>query len=69
METMIQEDDMKKFSGEWILVFNDKIVDHSVNIEDILKIVDEKYPSEKFTEDSIKISRVMEQSPRNIIIG
>ena len=50
---------LKEYSGEWILLFNDKIVDHSVNLEDVLKIVDEKYPAEKFPEDSIKISKVL----------
>jgi hypothetical protein len=59
---MITEENVKKFSGEWILLFNDQIVDHSRNIEDILKAVDEKYPSEKFPEDSIKISKVLSGS-------
>jgi hypothetical protein len=56
---MKQEDSSKKFSGEWILLFNDKIVDHSANIEDILKLVDEKYPEDKFPHDDIKISKVL----------
>ena len=59
---MLTEDEMKKLSGEWILLFNDQIVDHSRNIEDILKVVDEKYPSEKFPEDNIKISKVLSGS-------
>jgi len=56
---MLQEDEIKKFSGEWILLFNDEIVDHSSNIEDMLKVADEKYPSEKFPDDTIKISKVL----------
>jgi hypothetical protein len=56
---MKQEDFSKKFSGEWILLFNDKIVDHSANIEDILKLVEEKYPADKFPDDDIKISKVL----------
>ena len=63
---MIQEEDLKKFSGEWLLLFNDEIIDHSANIEDILKLADEKYPSEKFPDDTIKISKVIHGSPRNI---
>ena len=59
---MQQEDVLKKYSGEWILLFNDKIVDHSVNLEDMLKAADEKYPSGKFPEDSIKISKVLSGS-------
>ena len=56
---MEQDDILKKYSGEWILLFNDKIVDHSVNLEEMLKIADEKYPSDKFPENSIKISKVL----------
>ena len=59
---MQQEDVLKKYSGEWILLFNDEIVDHSVKLEDILKAADEKYPSEKFPEDHIKISKVLSGS-------
>ena len=49
----------KKFSGEWLLLFNDKIIDHSSNIEDILRLAEEKFPEEKFPEDLIKISKVL----------
>jgi len=56
---MKQEDTSKKLSGEWILLFNDKIVDHSANIEDMLKLAEEKYPADKFPEDQIKISKVL----------
>jgi len=56
---MKQEDSSKKFYGEWLLLFNDKIVDHSTNIEDILKLVEEKYPADKFPDDDIKISKVL----------
>ncbi|MFO7677366.1 MAG: DUF5678 domain-containing protein [Thermoplasmatota archaeon] len=50
---------LRKYSGEWILLFNDEIVDHSVNLEDMLKVADEKYPSDKFPTDNIKISKVL----------
>jgi len=53
---------LKKYLGEWILLFNDEIVDHSVNLEDVLRAVDEKYPAEKFPEDTIKISKVLSGS-------
>ena len=53
---------LKKYTGEWILLFNDQIVDHSMNLEDILRVADEKYPSEKFPEDNIKISKVLSGS-------
>jgi len=56
---MKQEDVSKKFSGEWLLLFNDEIVDHSTNVEDILKLCEEKYPAEKFPNDEIKISKVL----------
>ena len=60
---LMQQDNVsKKYSGEWILLFNDEIVDHSVNLEDMLKAADEKYPSGKFPEDNIKISKVLSGS-------
>jgi hypothetical protein len=59
---MQQDNVSKKYSGEWILLFNDEIVDHSVNLEDMLKVADEKYPAEKFPEDNIKISKVLSGS-------
>jgi hypothetical protein len=59
---MEQEEILKKYSGEWILLFNDEIVDHSVNLEDVLRAADEKFPAEKYPEDSIKISKVLSGS-------
>ena len=56
---MKEEEISKKFSGEWLLLFNDKIIDHSANVEDILKLAEEKYPAEKFPDDEIKISKVL----------
>ena len=56
---MERDENFKKYSGEWILLFNDEIVDHSVNLEEVLKIADEKYPADKFPEDNIKISKVL----------
>lgn len=61
---MKEEDFTKKFSGEWILLFNDKIIDHSANVEEILKLAEEKYPSEKFPDDEIKISKVLSYDVR-----
>ena len=49
----------KKLSGEWLLLFNDEIIDHSSNIEEMLKLAEEKFPSEKFPDDEIKISKLL----------
>jgi hypothetical protein len=59
---MEQDELLRKYSGEWILLFNDEIVDHSVNLEDVLRAADEKFPAEKFPEDGIKISKVLSGS-------
>jgi hypothetical protein len=61
---MRKEDINKKFTGEWILLFNDEIVDHSINIEEILKTAEEKYPANKFPDDEIKISKVFDNTLR-----
>jgi len=63
---MKQDDLSKKFSGEWLLLFNDEIVDHSANVEDILKTCEEKFPSDKFPNDEIKISKVINGSLRDL---
>jgi hypothetical protein len=59
---MEQDEVLRKYSGEWILLFNDKVVDHSINLEDMLKAADEKYPAQKFPEDTIRISKVLSGS-------
>ena len=56
---MNQEIYTKEHPGEWLLLFNDKIIDHSANVEDMLKLAEEKYPTDKFPEDVIKISKVL----------
>jgi len=56
---MKEENISRKFSGEWLLLFNDEIIDHSRNVEDILKLAEKKYPSERFPEDEIKITKVL----------
>jgi len=43
-------------------LFNDEIVDHSLNLEDVLRVADEKFPAEKFPADTIKISKVLSGS-------
>lgn len=63
---MKEDVDSKKFAGEWLLLFNDKIVDHSANIEDILKIAEEKFPADRFPDCDIKISKVFDGNLRNI---
>ena len=62
---MKREDSTNKFSGEWILLFNDEIVDHSANVEDILKLAEEKFPADKFPDDEIKISKVLDGTLRD----
>jgi hypothetical protein len=57
---MKQENLIKKLSGEWLLLFNDEIIDHSANVEDMLKLAEEKFPANKFPEDHIKISKVLD---------
>jgi hypothetical protein len=59
---MEQEEMLKKFSGEWILLYNDEIVDHSMNLEDLLRAADERFPAEKYPSDTIRISKVLSGS-------
>jgi hypothetical protein len=63
---MIQENTKKELSGEWLLLFNDEVVDHSENIEDILRLCEEKFPADKFPDDEIKISKVINGTFRGL---
>ena len=58
---MNEEELLKKFSGQWLLLFND-IIDHSSNIEDILITCEKKFPDDKYPNDEIKISKVMDRT-------
>jgi hypothetical protein len=62
---MKQENVISKLSGEWLLLFNDEIVDHSANVEDMLKLAEEKFPADKFPDDEIKISKVIDRTLRD----
>lgn len=64
---MNEKDKNREFSGEWLLLFNDEIIDHSVNIEDMLILAQEKFPEEKYPNDVIKISKVLQGSPRKLL--
>ena len=63
---MRQEELNERLSGEWLLLFNDEIVDHSANVEDMLKLAEERFPADKFPNDDIKISKVIDQAIRGI---
>ena len=51
-------------SGEWILLYDDKIVDHSANIADILILAEEKFPNQLFSQDKLRIKKKFQGSPR-----
>lgn len=46
-------------SGEWVLIFNDEIIDHSANIEDMLRLAEQKFPKEIYPHDMVKISKIL----------
>jgi hypothetical protein len=55
--------------GEWVLLFNDEIIDHSANVEDMLKLAQEKFPEGKYPNDSIKISKIFQKmTPRETLL-
>ncbi len=64
----IVENKQELSEGEWVLLFNDKIIDHSANVEDMLLLAQEKFPNEKFPPDSVKISKVFSKTtPRDVL--
>jgi hypothetical protein len=42
------------FSGEWVLLYEDKIIDHSVDIQDMLVLAQEKFPINKYPHGTIR---------------
>jgi len=58
---MSNQKNLEGFTGEWILLFNDEIIDHSYNIEDMLILAEQRYPEEKFPDAMIKISKVLSE--------
>ena len=58
-EELREEDLLKEYPGEWLLIYNDEIIDHSTNAEEILRLAEEKFPDDKFSDDSIKILKVL----------
>lgn len=56
-------------SGEWVLIFDDKIIDHSANIEDMLRLAEEKFPINKYPQDLVKISKILSKTnPRELLL-
>ena len=45
---ILDKEDMEKFPGEWILLFEDKIISHSPDLEEILKDA-EDFPLDEIT--------------------
>ncbi|MBS3748683.1 MAG: hypothetical protein KGY65_00240 [Candidatus Thermoplasmatota archaeon] len=55
--------------GEWVLLFNNEIIDHSANVEDMLLLAQKKYQNEKISNDSVKISKILAKTnPREILL-
>ena len=64
---MVEKNIYDRYSGEWVLLFNYEIIDHSANVEDILRIAEERYPDEEYPEDSIKITKVLQGNLHKIL--
>jgi len=56
------------FSGEWVLLFEDRIIDHSANIQDMLILAQDKYPNDKYPHGTVRIKKVFQGSPREKLL-
>ena len=66
---IVKVHDDKLSPGEWVLIFNDEIIDHSANIEDMLRLAEKKYPTDKYSQDLVKISKILSKTnPREILL-
>lgn len=60
----IMEEILKEYPGEWLLIFNEEVIDHSNNVEEILKKAEREFPADKLSDDSIKILKVLSDEVR-----
>jgi len=56
------------FSGEWVLLFEDRIIDHSANIQDMLNLAQDKYPNDKYPHGTVRIKKVFQGTPREKLL-
>jgi hypothetical protein len=68
MKVIEDADSTELSEGEWVLLYNDKVIDHSSNIEDMLRLAEEKFPYGKYPSDSVKISKIFSKTtPRETL--
>ena len=60
--------EIEVLSGEWVLLFEDKIIDHSANIEDMLLLAEEQFPQDRFPSGKVRITKVFQGSPREKLL-
>ena len=63
-EELNEDSLLKEYPGEWILICNDEIIDHSDNIEEILRSAEERFSADKLSDDSVKILKVLSRDIR-----
>ena len=52
----------REYAGEWLLIFDDEIIEHSPNVEEILRLAEELFPPEKLSD--VKITKVLTRGDR-----
>lgn len=62
MEQSKKEQRLKEFDGEWVLLFDDEIINHSQDVGEMLHLADELYPAESSPRDHVKIAKVISGS-------
>ena len=62
MQSSTKEQRLKEFDGEWVLLFDDEIINHSQDVGEMLQLADELYPVESSPRDHVKIAKVISGS-------
>jgi len=51
-----------------VLLFEDRIIDHSANIQDMLNLAQDKYPNDKYPHGTVRIKKVFQGTPREKLL-
>ena len=62
MQSSTKEQRLKEFDGEWVLLFDDEIINHSQDVGEMLHLADELYPVESSPREHVKIAKVISGS-------
>ncbi len=62
IEELREEELYREYNGEWLLIFKDEVVEHSRDVEEILRLAEELFPGDMLSE--VRIRKVFSKGER-----